>query len=193
MLSNLLKCDSIDINNEYEMRLFQHVDIQYIKIILDDIQVNKYLAFANPIEVFEGYFGSMVDGMNESINKNEIPENIIVTIIEKSTRIVVGNGGISSVMFCPGNFEVGYQLAPSVWGKGIATQCCKMLIQMTFTELNGYKVNADLYGQNKGSMRVLEKAGLVKEGEQMDYYKIDEDCFDSRLLYGITKSMFDKL
>jgi len=69
------------------MRLFQHVDIQYIKIILDDIQVNKYLAFApNPIEVFEGYFGSMVDGMNESINKNEIPENIIVTIIEKSTR-----------------------------------------------------------------------------------------------------------
>ncbi|KAI3469589.1 hypothetical protein Pfo_026252 [Paulownia fortunei] len=85
--------------------------------------------------------------------------------------ICTDNRAIGSISVSPnsGNnrcrAELGYVLAYEHWGKGIATKAVKMVASTIFHEwphlerLEGF-VDAD----NRGSQRVLEKAGFEREG-----------------------------
>lgn len=60
--------------------------------------------------------------------------------------------------------EIGYWLAEPFWGRGIATAAVKLFCDYCFTELNLLRLYALPFGDNPGSMRVLEKAGFTREG-----------------------------
>ncbi|MGB0424777.1 MAG: GNAT family N-acetyltransferase, partial [Flavobacteriales bacterium] len=61
--------------------------------------------------------------------------------------------------------EFHYSLLPSFWNQGIATHCVKHLINWAFVELKLHRLEAGVAINNLGSIRVLEKAGLKKEGQ----------------------------
>jgi RimJ/RimL family protein N-acetyltransferase len=56
--------------------------------------------------------------------------------------------------------ELGYRLRQSAWGKGYATEGSRALIRKGFTDLGVRRVVASAYGENIGSRRVMEKAGM---------------------------------
>jgi len=56
--------------------------------------------------------------------------------------------------------EIGYALAPSHWGKGIATEAVKALIDTVFRVTAAEKIVANSRVINPASRRVLEKSGL---------------------------------
>ncbi|KAK4718600.1 hypothetical protein R3W88_016938 [Solanum pinnatisectum] len=61
--------------------------------------------------------------------------------------------------------ELGYVLAYKYWGKGIVTKAVKIAVSNIFEEWpNLGRVEAFVDVVNKGSQRVLEKAGFLKEG-----------------------------
>ncbi|KAL3334780.1 hypothetical protein AABB24_031150, partial [Solanum stoloniferum] len=61
--------------------------------------------------------------------------------------------------------ELGYVLAYKYWGKGIVTKAVKIAVSNIFEEWpNLERVEAFVDVVNKGSQRVLEKAGFLKEG-----------------------------
>lgn len=60
--------------------------------------------------------------------------------------------------------EIGYWLGEEFWGKGIATEAVKLLVQYGFEELELIRIFAGVFEHNLGSMRVLEKVGFEKEG-----------------------------
>src|SRR4029450_3018730 len=60
----------------------------------------------------------------------------------------------------PDEPELGYRLRRSAWGKGYATQGSRALIRAAFTELGARRVYAETMVVNRGSRRVMEKAGL---------------------------------
>ena len=60
--------------------------------------------------------------------------------------------------------EVWFKIAPVHWGDGFATECLKRMLTFAFTELNLHRVEAGCAIQNIASARVLEKAGMKKEG-----------------------------
>lgn len=60
--------------------------------------------------------------------------------------------------------EVGYWLGESLWGRGIVTEALTMLTAYLFDEMNLLRLFALPFADNRGSMRVLEKAGFVREG-----------------------------
>ncbi|WMV34194.1 hypothetical protein MTR67_027579, partial [Solanum verrucosum] len=61
--------------------------------------------------------------------------------------------------------ELGYVLAYKYWGKGIVTKAVKIAVSNIFEEWpNLERVEAFVDVDNKGSQRVLEKAGFLKEG-----------------------------
>ncbi|CAL9210416.1 unnamed protein product [Musa hybrid cultivar] len=61
--------------------------------------------------------------------------------------------------------ELGYVLATAHWGRGYATAAVKMAVRSVFQEVEGLeRVEALVDVDNKGSQRVLEKAGFVREG-----------------------------
>ncbi|XP_040375292.1 uncharacterized N-acetyltransferase p20-like [Rosa chinensis] len=61
--------------------------------------------------------------------------------------------------------HVSYALSTDFWGKGIVTLALKMAISRVFKEfLFLVRIEALVEVENKGSQRVLEKVGFVKEG-----------------------------
>ncbi|MCJ7626587.1 MAG: GNAT family N-acetyltransferase [Anaerolineaceae bacterium] len=61
--------------------------------------------------------------------------------------------------------ELGYSIARPHWGKGFATQAGKAVIDTSFSvhpELNRIQAYAD--ARNTGSLRVMEKLGMTREG-----------------------------
>ena len=59
---------------------------------------------------------------------------------------------------------IGYDLQYAYWGKGIATEAVRVLLDWCFAHLNVHRVQADCTAGNKGSERVLEKTGFTLEG-----------------------------
>jgi RimJ/RimL family protein N-acetyltransferase len=61
--------------------------------------------------------------------------------------------------------ELGYRLQRPVWGRGLATEGSRVLIDKAFNEWGYEKVCARTLENNLASRRVMEKAGLCFEGE----------------------------
>lgn len=62
------------------------------------------------------------------------------------------------------NAELGYWLAESYWGKGIMTQMLELAIDSYFHHTDVIRIYANVYADNRASMRVLEKIGFRKCG-----------------------------
>ncbi|MHB8574730.1 MAG: GNAT family N-acetyltransferase [Dehalococcoidia bacterium] len=60
--------------------------------------------------------------------------------------------------------DIGYVFAKDVWGQGYGTECATALIAAGFTQLNLHRIYATCDPRNTGSFRVMEKAGMRREG-----------------------------
>lgn len=60
--------------------------------------------------------------------------------------------------------ELGFRLKKAVWGKGIATEGARALVERGFRDWQVERVVASALLANRASIRVLEKAGLKREG-----------------------------
>jgi len=60
--------------------------------------------------------------------------------------------------------EVWYKLHKDFWGNGYGTEALKCVLRFCFSELDLHRVEAGCAVENIGSIRVLEKAGMVREG-----------------------------
>jgi [ribosomal protein S5]-alanine N-acetyltransferase len=59
--------------------------------------------------------------------------------------------------------EIGYWLGETLWGRGIATEALMLVTNDAFATANLLRLFALPFAGNAGSMRVLEKAGYVRE------------------------------
>ncbi|WP_036347646.1 GNAT family N-acetyltransferase [Microvirga sp. BSC39] len=86
------------------------------------------------------------------------------TILEKSSRTIVGFGGLYEDPFDPGwGLEVGYYFAPSAWGKGYATELVRFSLALLRQDRALSVVRAFAHPENTASRRVLLKAGFTEE------------------------------
>ncbi len=82
--------------------------------------------------------------------------------IEQSSRTFLGWFGFHPTEGRdPDEYELGYRLRTSAWGKGYATEGSRALIRKGFTERGVRRVWAQTMAVNTRSRRVMEKAGLA--------------------------------
>ncbi len=62
--------------------------------------------------------------------------------------------------------ELWYKFNPDFWGKGYATEVVTALIDHCFNFLNLHRVEAGCAVENIGSVKVLEKVGMIREGRK---------------------------
>lgn len=60
--------------------------------------------------------------------------------------------------------EVWYKIHPDHWKNGFATEALNRVLDFGFNECNLHRIQAGCAVDNIGSIRVLEKAGMIKEG-----------------------------
>lgn len=60
--------------------------------------------------------------------------------------------------------EIGYALRRDCWGQGYATETARALLRFGFEQLGLRRISAECHPDNTGSWRVMEKAGMRREG-----------------------------
>ncbi|MFK8037877.1 MAG: GNAT family N-acetyltransferase [Crocinitomicaceae bacterium] len=98
-------------------------------------------------------------------------------VIEKSSNEFLGWCGLK---FTPelDEYDIGFRLFKKHWSKGIATESAKACIDYGFTKIGLTRIVGRAMTENVGSIRVLEKIGLVYkdnysfEGESGVIYEI---------------------
>ena len=88
------------------------------------------------------------------------------------TNLAIETGGqaVGAIGYVPGrdverfSAEIGYWLGEPFWGRGIVTEALQLVTQHAFEQMNFLRLFALPFADNAGSVRVLEKAGYVREG-----------------------------
>jgi len=83
--------------------------------------------------------------------------------------------------------ELGYWLAKSHWGQGIATEAVRKIVEYGFQNLNLERIQAGIYDWNDASGRVLLKAGFECEG-RMRHHAFKDGQFVDMMLYARIRS-----
>jgi ribosomal-protein-alanine N-acetyltransferase len=78
--------------------------------------------------------------------------------------------------------EIGYWLGESYWGRGIVSEALKAVTEYAIQTHNLRRVFAVPFAHNRGSARVLEKAGFTLEGRMRSSAIKDGEVLD-QLLY----------
>ncbi|WP_010095527.1 GNAT family N-acetyltransferase [Ornithinibacillus scapharcae] len=90
-------------------------------------------------------------------------------IVLKSTNEFVGTIGIHNYSANMKRAEVGFELHPDYWRKGILTEALNRVLEYCFVDLGLYRIAAITFPANKASNGLLEKVGFKLEGTLRGY------------------------
>jgi len=87
--------------------------------------------------------------------------------IEKSSGCWVGRIGLNLLRDWPGpdKWEVGYELVPRFWGRGLATEGARRAIRFAWEETSLNRIVSVTVPDHRASRRVMEKCGLTFQAE----------------------------
>jgi len=100
-------------------------------------------------------------------------------------------GAISLRKLEPGNFELGYWLAPARWGQGLATEAARAMVVYGFEKLGAEALNSGHFVDNPASGRVLEKAGFAANGIARQWSEARRDFVDANRFL-LTRETWEK-
>ncbi|MCL2073199.1 MAG: GNAT family N-acetyltransferase [Marinilabiliaceae bacterium] len=91
------------------------------------------------------------------------PEPLTDFAIEIEGEAVGGIGIVPQTDVHAITTEIGYWLGEKYWNRGIMSSAVKQMVKYTFENFPVTKIFAPVFEFNIASMRVLEKAGFVRE------------------------------
>lgn len=83
--------------------------------------------------------------------------------IEVEAQAIGAIGYVSGIDVERYSAEIGYWLGEAYWGRGIASEALMLMTTYVFESMNMLRLFALPFADNAGSIRVLEKAGYVRE------------------------------
>ncbi|MDR1988838.1 MAG: GNAT family N-acetyltransferase [Acidobacteriaceae bacterium] len=92
------------------------------------------------------------------------PGSSLYLAIDVDGQAVGGIGVIAGHGISQYTGQFGYWLGESLWGRGIATAAASALAAYALAQPQFVRLEAPVFIWNLASMRVLEKAGFVREG-----------------------------
>lgn len=138
------------------LREYSLNDLEDILAYATDPNWSKFLPVPQPYERQHA-----IDFINSQLALDRLTHPSFA--IEFEGKVVGGVNVRFDFNNCHG--ELGYSISPSVWGKGLITEASKRIIDLSFSsypELRRITATAD--AENVGSLRVMEKVGMIKEG-----------------------------
>lgn len=85
-----------------------------------------------------------------------------------------------------GRAEVGYWIGEENWNNGYCSEATKAAIRYAFTEVKINKITSRHMVENPASGKVMEKAGMTKEGIlRQDFFKDGRHV--DKVIYGLLK------
>lgn len=145
--------------SEYVLRKWRQEDAAAVAVAANNpkIAANLRNVFSNPYTLEDGKFY-----VNDCISRGE--DGQITRAIAVDGRAVGSIGVFVKEDVYEKSGELGYWLSEEYWGKGIMTEAVKSICLEAFEKFDIVRIFAEPFDRNKGSRRVLEKAGFTCEG-----------------------------
>ncbi len=141
------------------------------EMTLDDVDLIHRLHCLQEVEQFNTigiprHTGDTIEVILSAVEDRESEERsqFAWTVWAAEGEYFMGEAGISlsGDRFRQG--EIHYSLLPHFWEKGYGTELVKCIIAFGFKELKLHRIHAGVATENNRSIRVLEKAGMTREG-----------------------------
>lgn len=85
--------------------------------------------------------------------------------------------------------EIGYVYGSKFWGNGYATEALRKVLEYLLVDCDFHLVEATHYESNLASGKVMEKAGMIKDGVLRERrLKKNSEEYDNLVVYSMTKS-----
>jgi ribosomal-protein-alanine N-acetyltransferase len=85
--------------------------------------------------------------------------------------------------------EVGYELTPALWGRGLVPEAVRAILAFGFDAMDLHRVEANVDPDNARSIRVLEKLGFVREATLRENWRFGAR-FTSSAIFGLLRREF---
>lgn len=170
------------------LRPFSEADIERVAELANDPELSRNLrSFEFPylVEDAEKWVSSLPDEWQTG--KSVV---FAVCLRDKQEALIGATGVVLEQQSNRG--ELGYWIGRNCWGKGIATEACRSVLDFSFNQLGLNKVVAECLTRNPASAAVLEKLGMVQEGLLAKHFRKDEtqEYCDVRV-FGLLRSAWN--
>lgn len=161
------------------LRGFREADLQNFYAVHSDPVVNRYWSFPAWTELAQAtdYFASAIGGRDAT-------RMLCWAIAEPENDLLIGATTLSSINREQGRAEIGYALRASHWGRGLAQEALRLVLDHAFDTLVLRRIEADIDPRNGGSCKLVERMGFVREGLLRDRWQVDGEISDSAI-YGL--------
>jgi RimJ/RimL family protein N-acetyltransferase len=109
---------------------------------------------------------------------------MIFAIETKTDHQLTGTVSLLNISSTHATVELGYWISVENWGKGFCTEAVSRLIKFASEELGITRFTALCFARNPASARVMEKAGMKREGYLVQHI-FKNGCYEDLLLYGL--------
>ena len=158
-------------SNSIIIREFSQDELPLFISLFEDEQVTEYLPYRTLEEYIELFRTTLEDYGETPMGRWGIFSTL--------GNDFIGMCLIRDFKYVTGQTEIGYALGKTYWGKGIATELSKALVDYCLTSMDAKEIVAITDLDNIASQRVLQKAGLKRlsnlkrEGIEWAYFRID--------------------
>ncbi|MFA9556860.1 GNAT family N-acetyltransferase [Evansella sp. AB-rgal1] len=152
------------------LKLEDKFDIYYL---YSDPNVVK-LDVSDPINSLE----AAEELIRKASDSSTDPHSIHWGVELKETNRIVGTCGYKNWNRVSNHAEIGGNLASEFWGKGLATEGLKALLDYGFVKMNLNKIYASTNCQNISALKLMKKYGFCQEGRLREHQLLDDQYYD---------------
>ena len=129
-----------------------------------DVEVTRYLRWGShqTLTETENYVNGVLKQYREGQDGPWLIEH-------KQNNTVIGHIHLMEIDIQHSKAQVGFVLSKSYWNKGIMTEALRKVLEYSFDRIGLNRVEGLCISANQAATRVLEKAGMKKEGELQEY------------------------
>ena len=114
-----------------------------------------------------------------------------LAVILKNTKRIIGWCGIQPFEPMPDKFEIFFGLSPDYWNLGYTTEAAAAVLAYGFNTLGLPEIVAGVKPQNKASIAVLEKIGMIYQ-QPITQVPKGSDFYLGERLYALTKARYGR-
>jgi RimJ/RimL family protein N-acetyltransferase len=130
--------------------------------------------------------------MLEGLQHEEPRRKFQLAITLPGDDTLIGNVGIRRKPENDWEADIGYELNPTYWRRGYATEAARAVVAYGFRDLGVHRISAWCNAENGASERVMQHVGMRLEGRLRDHEFFKDRWWDT-LLYAILRPEWDRI
>jgi [ribosomal protein S5]-alanine N-acetyltransferase len=158
------------------LREITEEDAEDLFINFSDAKVMKHYG-SEPLKNIEEARG-LIHSFHNGLNENK---GIRWGIQLKDEKGLIGTVGFHALSLKHRRAEIGYELNPAYWGKGLATEAIGKALEYGLNDMKLKRIGAIVFLENKPSNELLLKLGFTKEGILRNYMVQGEVTYDTNV------------